>query len=152
MILLCLDLRGGFLFTLDPCVFLRSLVLECRIALPHGAQPSIPDGEEGLGEICLDAPTLMVDIMVRGVVARDMLQWIPWKRVSAVIVDSLGGAKHKEEKRHARRHHADLVGQTCTSGVQYKAFYRVIVESAVCVGHIEAVVTSVPMSWKEHRC
>lgn len=96
--LLCLDLRGSFLFTLDPCIFLCSLVLECRIALPHGAQPFIPDGEERLGEICLDAPTLMVDIMVRGVVACDVLQWVPWERVSAVIIDSLGGAKDKEEE------------------------------------------------------
>lgn len=84
--------------------------------------------------------------MVRSVVARDVLQRIPWQRVSTVVVDGLGGAEHKEEKRHPRRHHADLVGQTCTGGVQHKAFYRVIVESAVCVGHVKAVVTSVPVS------
>lgn len=96
--LLCLDMRGGFLFTLDPCIFLGSLVLECRVSLPHGAQPSIPNGEEWLGEIRLDAPALMVDIMVCSVVTCNVLQRIPRQRVSTVIVDGLGGAEYKKEE------------------------------------------------------
>lgn len=93
----------------------------------------------------------MVNIVVRRIVACDVLQRVPWERVPAVVVDGLGGAEDIEEERHARRHHAELVGETCAGRVHHESFDRVVVESAVGVWNVEAVVAGVPVRWREKR-
>jgi len=56
------------------CSFLRPLVSSSRItASPDRPQWSIPECKEGLWEVGLDTPTLMVNVVVCGVVACDML-------------------------------------------------------------------------------
>ena len=52
----------------------RPLVFSFHIPTrPYCSQKSIPDREEWLAKVCLDAPTLVVDVMISGVVACDML-------------------------------------------------------------------------------
>lgn len=108
----------------------RPLVLEARVALPHRPQELIPEGEEGLGEVGLDPPALVVDVVVGGVVARDVLYGIPRKRIAAVVVDRLDGAPHEEPHPQAGGHQGELVGEARARGVQQEAFDGVVVESS----------------------
>jgi hypothetical protein len=71
---------------LELCCFLRPLILVSSVSLPDCPKETIPEGEEWLREIRLDSPTLVVDIMVSGIVACEVLQWIPGKCVPAVVV------------------------------------------------------------------
>lgn len=110
-------LSSGLLLALSLSVLPRPLVLEACVTLPHGAQPAVPNSEKGLAKVGLDAPALVVNIMVGGIVAGNVLQGIPGQRVSAVVIDRLHGAKRIEEDGHARRHAANLVGQARTCRV-----------------------------------
>lgn len=89
-----------------------------------------------------------MDIVVRSVVAGDVLKRVPGQCVSAMIVDCLHGAANIEQNGHARRHHADFVSQPCARGVQNETLHRMVVKRAVCVWHVEAVVTSMPVCCK----
>lgn len=143
----CCDLFDQLLFGVFSCPF----VLQSGIALPHSAQPSVPDSEKGLAEVGLDTPTLVMNIVVRGIVASDMLEGIPGQCVSAVVVYCLHGAADIEQNGHARRHHADFVGQSCARGVQNETLHRMVVKSAVRIWNVEAVVTSMPVRCKMDR-
>lgn len=72
---------GGYLFGHRFQSFLGSVlgsfVFHGRVASPHGPEESIPECKEWLREVCLDAPALVVDIVVCCIVARDMLDWVP---------------------------------------------------------------------------
>jgi len=88
-----------------------------------------------------------MDIMVSGIVARDVLNRIPGKCISTVVVYGL-------DRREAEEGHAltgcetgDFVGDACTEGVEEEAFERVVVEGSVCVGDVEAVVSGVELCW-----
>lgn len=133
--LLLLPLGGGPLAS--------ALVLELDVALPPGAQDPVPDGEEGLREVGLDAPALVMDIVVGRVVARDVLKRVPGERVAAVVVDRFHHGPDEEEHAHAGRHHRDLVGQTGAQRVEEEALDRVVVQGAVGVRDVETVVTGV---------
>jgi hypothetical protein len=78
------------------CSLGGALISQLRLALPHRSQPLVPECEEWLAEVCLDTPTLVVDVMVRRIVAGDVLHWVPWKGVSRVIIDGLDGASREE--------------------------------------------------------
>lgn len=78
----------GGLLSLNRCLFgvrfqsllgpvLGSFIFQGRVAPPHGPEQSIPECEERLGEVRFDAPTLMVNIVVCCIVARDVLDWVP---------------------------------------------------------------------------
>lgn len=66
-------LEGVLLVTLlpvgDGLVATRARVL--------GAKQGVPEGEEGLGKVGLDAPVLVVDVVVGGVVTCDELEGVP---------------------------------------------------------------------------
>lgn len=151
-------LLGLGLFTLGALLLVgrrgpRALVLDRGVTLPHGTENSIPGGEEGLGEVGLDAPALVVDVVVSGIVAGDVLQGVPGQRVSAVVVDRLHHAADKEEHALARGHEGALVGDGRTESVEHETLDGVVVEGAVGVGNVETVVTSMPLScWRESRC
>lgn len=74
-----------------------SLVSPLHIpTLPHCPKYPIPNREEWLREIRLDAPALMMNVVVSGIVAANMLQRIPGQSITAVVVDGLNGAASKE--------------------------------------------------------
>jgi hypothetical protein len=98
-----------------------------------------------LGEVGLDAPALVVDIVVGGIVARDVLQRIPWQRVSAVIVDCLDGRGGKEGNSLTCSHASDQVRKTGTGGIEEETLKGVVVEGTVCVRNVQSVVSRVPL-------
>ena len=87
--------------------------------------------------------------MVRGIVGRDVLQRVPGERVAAVVVDRLDGAAHEEEHAQPRGEQGDLVGEPRAERVEEEALYGVVVERAVGVGDVEAVVAGVPVGCEE---
>lgn len=70
----------------------RALVAGRHVSTgPDRAEKSVPEGEEWLGEVRLDAPALVVHIVVAGIVRRDVLQRVPGQSVSTVIVNGFEG-------------------------------------------------------------
>lgn len=120
-------------------------VLQPRVPAPHGPQRPVPEDEKGLGEVGLDPPALMVDVVVGGVVARDVLQRIPRQGVPAVVVDRLDHAAHEEPHSHSGCHEGRFVGEARTDRVHDERFHRVVVQSSVRVGNVQAVVSGMPV-------
>ena len=94
-------MRNRPFFLLAIHLFLRrvpgTLVSQTDVAArPHGTQESVPEGEERLAEVRLDAPALVMHVMVSGVVARQVLDGIEGEGVAAVVVDSFDGAESEE--------------------------------------------------------
>ena len=79
-------------------------------ACPYRAQGAVPKCEERLTEVRLDAPTLMVDVMVARVVAREPLERIKRKRVSAMVVYGLKSAAGKKPHSLSSRHSGEFEG------------------------------------------
>lgn len=69
----------------------------------------------------------MVDVVVGGVVAGDVLQGVPGQRVSAVVVNRLHHAADEEEHALARGHEGALVGDGGTESVEHETLDGVIV-------------------------
>ena len=109
----------------------------------HRPQRAVPECEEGLREVRLNAPRLVVDIVVGGVITSDVLHGVPGKRVPAVVVDGLDGREAEEEGALADRHVRNQVSDAGTERVEEEALEGVVVESAVGVGDVEAVVARV---------
>ena len=53
------------------------LILALDLTLPHGPHEPIPEGKVWLAEVGLDAPALMMDVVIGGIVAAQALKWIP---------------------------------------------------------------------------
>lgn len=86
---------------------------------------------------------LMVNVMIVRVIRGHKLQWIPRQFVSTVVVDSL-------ESRYNEQHDGFACGETSaqfrdtrTNTVEYETLKRVVVQSAVCVRHVESVMDRV---------
>ena len=109
----------------------------------HGIEYSVPESEEGLREIGLDSPGLVMDVVVRGVVAGNVLHGVPREGVSAVIIDGLDGGETEEEHALAHGHARKFVCQASTDGIEEEALEGVIVEGAVGIGDVETVVPRV---------
>ena len=82
----------------------------------------------------------MVDIMVVRVVLAEHLQWIPRETVSAVVVHCLECGDDEEQRRFPCRHECDSLGKGSTDTVKKETFQWVVVQRAICVGYIEAVM------------
>lgn len=101
------------LFLLGDLVFGALAVARIALArvgtLVAGFEQAVPEGEEGLRKVGLDAPALMVDIVVGRIVRRDELQRVKRQLVAAVIVNSLEGRAGKEADGLAVRQPGDEV-------------------------------------------
>lgn len=124
------------------------LVTKLNLALPLCVQEAVPEDEEGLGEVGLDAPALMVNIVIGSIVGGEMLQRIPGEGVSAVVINSLDGRASEEPHGLAVGHAGNQEADAGTRSVQKEALNRVVVESTESVGHVEAVMTRVERHWK----
>ena len=145
---LCLAVRDRLRLALRVDLLLRrvprTLVSQTHVAThPHCPQQTIPEREEGLAEVRLDAPALVVDVVVAGIVAGQMLKRIEWERVATVVVDGLDGAECEEPHALPDGHARRKVGESRTKGVEEEAFKGMIVQGAVGVRDVEAVVTGV---------
>lgn len=118
------------------------------ISHPNRSQNSIPKREKRLRKICFNPPTLMMNIMISRIITRDMLERIPWKCITTMIIycfDSWG-----DEKCHTLTgsHAGYFVGDGGAEGVEEESFERVVVEGTVGVGDVETVVTWVEGCWR----
>ena len=106
-----------------------------------GIEKSVPESEEGLSKVGLDAPVLVVDVVIGGVVGKDVMDRVVRKFVTAVVEDGLDGRSGEEPHGLAHRHPCEKVSESAAKGVESEAFKWVVVQSAICVGDIEAMVT-----------
>lgn len=123
----------------DPGAFIAG----SHIAPPSRLQKAIPEGEERLREVGLNAPALMMDIMIRSIIRGEVLQGIPGEVVAGVIIHRLDGTEGEQEHRLPVVHVGREKCNTSTSGVQEESLNRVIVERTKRIGNIKAVMTRV---------
>jgi len=95
----------------------------------------------------LDAPALVVHIMVPCVVPEKVLQGIEGQSVSAVIVNRLHGRKCEKGHSAADSKTGDFVGDSCSDSVHEEAFEGMVVESAERVRNVEAMMARVKGFW-----
>ena len=72
-----------------------------------------------------------------------MLERVPRKCVTTVIINGLDGAAGKEPHRLSASHTSEHVGNTGTQGIKKEALKGVVVESTISVRDVKAVVTRV---------
>ncbi|CAG7920329.1 unnamed protein product [Penicillium olsonii] len=80
---------GGVEIHLFLRIFTRAFIALGNIAIPLGAEHAIPKDEERLGEVGLDTPALVVDVVVSCIVGCKVLQRIPGELVATVVIDGL---------------------------------------------------------------
>jgi len=107
------------------CCFLADVCVHCFLcrdpslfvpradvpANPFRAEDTVPEGEEWLAEVRLDAPALVVHVVIAGVVAREALEGVEWQGVPAVVVDRLERAACEEAHPLPGTHPRDFEGQ-----------------------------------------
>lgn len=108
-----------------------------------GIKQAVPEGEEGLGEVGLDTPVLVVDVMVGSVVAGNELEGVPWELVTAVVIDSLDCRHGKKPHALTNSHESNLESNGGSKGVEKEALKGVIIKSTIGIRHIETVVSRV---------
>lgn len=121
------------------------LLSKSILALPFKPciQECVPEGEEWLGEIGLDAPGLVVDIVVLGVITSNELEGIPGEGVSAVVINGLDGGEGEEACALTKGHAGGLKGNAGAKGVKKEALKRMVVKGTVGVWDVEAVMSRV---------
>jgi hypothetical protein len=112
-----------------------------------GAEDLIPDGEEGLREVGLDSPCLMMDVVVCGIVAGDELQRVPREVVATVVVHSLHSGEAEEECALADAHSHGFERSAGSEGVKKESLNWMVVQSAIGIRHVEPVVSRVPFCY-----
>lgn len=84
-----------------------------------------------------------MNVMVSGVVRRDLLQRVPRELIATVVVDCLY-CGHGEEPHALTSGHAG--GQEChtgAGGIQQETFNRVVVQSTKSIWNVKAMVARV---------
>lgn len=81
--------------------------------------------------------------MVAGIVACETLEWVEWQGVPTVVVHRFERAACEEAHSLPGTHPCNLEGQTSAQSVEEEALEGMVVERAVRVGDVEAVVTRV---------
>lgn len=119
------------------------LVAKLDLARPLRAEQAVPENKEGLREIGLDTPALVVNVVIRGIVRGEVLQRVPGEGVAAVVVNRLDGRQGKEPHGLAVCHARDQESNASTRCVQKESLNGVVVEGTKCVGNVESVVTRV---------
>lgn len=115
--------------------FLVGQAVGARPLVP-GAEDAVPEGEEGLGEIGLDSPGLVVDVVIGSIVACDELERIPGELVATVVVNSLDGREAEEQGALANVHARKLETDASTKAIEEEALKGVVVEGAIGVRHV----------------
>jgi hypothetical protein len=119
------------------------------LAAVLGSQELVPDGEEGLREVGLDSPGLVVNVVVGSVVAGDELERVPRESVAAVVIDGLDSRESEEASALEQRHASHLEANAGAKGVEKETFEGVVVQSAVSIWDIETVVSGVESGYRD---
>lgn len=98
---------GGLHIHLLLSVLTSPLVAKLNLALPLSIQQSVPEDEERLRKVGLDAPALVMNVVIGSVVGGEVLQGIPWESVAAMIVNGLDGRAGEEPHRLTVGHSRD---------------------------------------------
>ena len=106
------------------------------VALVSCVEEAVPEGEERLREIGFDAPRLMVDVVVGCVVAGNVLQGVPGKGVTAMVVDSLDRREAEKQDTLPGAHASKFVGHARTKGIEEEPLKGMIVQSTIGVRHV----------------
>ena len=85
----------------------------------------------------------MMDIVIKRVVVRNPLQWVPRKPEPRMIVNGLDGAHSKEEDALADAHTGQFESEQGADCIFEEAFEGVVVERSKCVRDVEAMVARV---------
>lgn len=78
----------------------------------------------------------MVDVVIRGIVAADVLERIPWKIISTMVIDSLRRTEREEAHALAGSHAGGFVGNRGSQSIEKEPFKRMIIKGAICIGYI----------------
>ncbi len=131
------------------CRLPRTLIAWLDVtSVPDRSQYPVPEREEWLAEVRLDAPTLVVDIVVCGIVAGNMLKGIKWQSVSTMIIDSLDGRAGEEAHSLTWCHAGQLIPDTRANSVEKEPLKRMVIEGTVCVRNMEEVVARMKSSYR----
>lgn len=87
-----------------------------------------------------DSKHLVMDVVVDGVVWEDLLEKVPWERVSTMVVDGFQCRKRVEEDRFSWSQIQGNGGNACAHRVQEKSFNRVVEQCAKSIWNIELVM------------
>lgn len=117
--------------------------------VPYRPKDPVPECKEWLAEIGLDPPALVVDIMVCGIVACNMLKGIPGQLVATMVVNCLDGGPGEKAHSLTRCHGSQLVTNTGANSVQKEALKWVVVEGAVCIRHMQEMVARMESCYAE---
>lgn len=102
-----------------------------------------------LREVLLDPELLMMNIMIRRIVAKEMLKRVEGKSEAAMVVDGFSGGDAEEHGSLSDRHSRCPMGNHRTQGVEDEAFERVVIESAVGVRTVETMMDGVDVFVEE---
>jgi len=81
--------------------------------------------------------------MVSGIIAGDVLEWIPWQCISTVIIDSLDGRGREKHHSLASCHARDLIANAGTESVEEESFERMVVEGSESIRNVKPVMAGV---------
>ena len=81
--------------------------------------------------------------MVSGIVGEDPVDRVVGKSVTTVIEDRFDGRSRKEPHGLTHCQAGKQVAQTSTQGIERESFDRVVVQSAVGIWDVKAVMTRV---------
>lgn len=84
-----------------------------------------------------------MNIVVGGIVREDPMGGVVRECVATVVQHGFDGGDSKEPHRLSHGHAREQVAETSTEGVQSKTLDRMIVQSAVGIGNVEAVMAGV---------
>jgi hypothetical protein len=77
-----------------------------------------------------------MDIMVARVIGSNVLQWIEWQCVTAMVVNSLDSGTSEEPHGLSAGHTADEISEPSSQCIQQEAFEWMIVQGSISVWHI----------------
>lgn len=124
-----------------------ALIFESDVAVPTGVEQTIPKSEEWLGEVGLDTPALVVDVVVGSVVGRDLLKRVPRELVTAMVIDCFDCGHREEPHALTGRHPGGQKSHTRTGCVKEESFDRMVVQSTEGVRDIKAMVARMEFDW-----
>jgi hypothetical protein len=85
----------------------------------------------------------MVDIVVACIVACDMLERIPGKAVTTVVIYCLECGSDEKQHALAGCQAGNFVSYACADGIEEKSFEWVVVKGSISVWHVESVMARV---------
>ena len=86
---------------------------------------------------------LVVNVVIVSIVAREPLQRVEWKGVSAMVVDGLEGGNCEQKCGLAERHAGQPLGDDGTTRIKDEALDGMVIQCAVRVRHIQPMMPGV---------